>query len=43
MKKRHLNPVIKNCIDLFCFGLGCGAGFMAVFMALFLFITTVLN
>lgn len=43
MKKRHLNPLIINWVNLFMFGVGCGAGFMAVFMILFLFVTTVLN
>lgn len=42
-KKRRLNPVIVNWVNLFLFGFGCGFGGITAFMILFLFITTVLN
>lgn len=43
MKKRHLNPVLIDWVNLFLFGFGCGFGGIAAFMIIFLFITTVLN
>lgn len=43
MKRRHLNPVITDWVNLFVFGFGLGLGFTTAMMVLFLIITTVLN
>ena len=42
-KKRRLNPVIVNWVNLLTFGFGLGLGFTTAMMILFLFITTILN
>lgn len=42
-KKRRLNPVIVDWVNLLFFGFGLGLGFTTAIMIIFLFITTVLN
>ena len=42
-KKRRLNPVIVDWVNLLFFGFGLGLGFTTAMMIIFLFITTVLN
>ena len=42
-KKRRLNPVIIDWVNLFVFGFGLGLGFTTALLTLFFVVTTILN
>ena len=42
-KKRHLNPVIIDWVNLLVFGFGLGLGFTTSLLTLFFIVTVILN